>query len=120
MNNDARAQVQAQFELFVKSFNTNDEYAMWRCFAWPYTDIQGTDITLRYRPIAPLAEVKSSTNWYFGQIASLEIRASDDTAHVLVQLVRLDSFKQSIGDISTLYIYKKIAGEWKIFLISNT
>ena len=119
MSNVTRAEVQAQFELFVKAFNTNDEYAMWRCFVWPYTEIQGSELLLRYKPIAPLAELKATYNWYYSQIVTLDIHASVDSAHVIARTARLDSVKQVTGEMSTMYIFKKISGDWKIFLMSE-
>lgn len=119
MSNASRTEVQTQFELFVKAFNSNDEYTMWRCFVWPYTEIQGSELLLRYKPIAPLAELKASTNWFYSQIISLDIHASLDTAHVFAHTDRLDSVKRVTGEMSTMYIFKKISGEWKIFLISE-
>ena len=119
MNSHTRAEVQTQFELFVKAFNANSEYEMWRCFVWPYTEIQGNELLLRYKPTAPLSEVKSALNWFYSQIISLDIHASDDTAHVIAHTARLDAMKVVTAESSTLYIFKKISGEWKIFLISE-
>lgn len=92
---------------------------MWRCFVWPYTEIQGNELLLRYKPIAPLSEVKTSLNWFYSQIIALDIRASDNTAHVIAQTARLDSVKTMTAESSTMYIFKKLDGEWKIFLISE-
>ncbi len=119
MNTIARTEVQAQFEVLIKAFNTNDEYTMWRCFVWPYTEIQGNELLLRYKPIAPLVELKATSNWFYSQIVTIDIVASSDTAHVSARTTRLDSLKQVNGEMSTLYIYKKISSEWKIFLISE-
>jgi hypothetical protein len=119
MHTLARAEVQTQFESFIKAFNANNEYDMWRCFVWPYTEIQGHELLLRYKPMAPLSEVKSSLNWFYSQIISLDIHASEDTAHVIAHTARLDSIKIVTAEVSTLYIFKKISGEWKIFLISQ-
>lgn len=120
MSNASRAEVQAQFEQLVKAFNTNDEHMMWRCFVWPYTEIQGNDLTLRYAPVSSLATLKASTNWFYSQIATLDIHATAQTAYVIANIVRLDSIKHVIGEVSTLYVYKKISGEWKILLISES
>lgn len=119
MSNGTRNEVQTQFELFIKAFNTNDEHTMWRCFIWPYTEIQGNELLLRYKPIAPLAELKTTYNWYYSQIITIDIHESLHTAHVIARTARLDSVKHVTSEISTMYIYKKISGEWKIFLISE-
>lgn len=119
MHSHERAEVQTQFESFVKAFNANNEYDMWRCFVWPYTEIQGNELLLRYKPIAPLSDVKTSLNWFYSQIISLDIYASDDTAHVIAYTARLDAVKVVTAESSTMYVFKKMNGEWKIFLISE-
>ncbi|MFN5060538.1 MAG: hypothetical protein ACK5GU_11535 [Chloroflexota bacterium] len=119
MHAHARTEVQTQFELFVKAFNANNEYEMWRCFTWPYTEIQGNELLLRYKPTASLSEVKKASNWFYSQIISLDIHASADTAHVIAHTARLDAVKIVTAETSTMYIFKKMSGEWKIFLISE-
>lgn len=119
MSSVARTEVQTQFESFVKAFNTNDEYTMWRCFVWPYTEVQGPELLLRYKPMAPLSELKATNNWFYSQIITIDIHASLETAHVIARTARLDAVKHVTGEISTMYIFKKISGEWKIFLISE-
>lgn len=93
---------------------------MWRCFLWPYTEIQGNDLTLRYAPVSSLATLKASTNWFYSQIAKLDIHANQHTAYVIADIVRLDSIKHVISEVSSLYVYKKVSGEWKILLISES
>lgn len=118
MNENSRNEVRSQFELFVKAFNTNDEYTMWRCFVWPYTEVHGSELLLRYKPSSSLSELKATTDWFYSQIISLDIHASLDTAHVIAHTARLDSVKHVTGEMSTMYVFKKISGEWKIFLMS--
>lgn len=119
MNESSRREVQSQFELFVRAFNANDEHTMWRCFVWPFTEIQGHEILFRYKPESPLAELKSTMNWFYSQIISLDIHASADTAHVIAHTARLDSIKLVTSEMRTMYVFKKIDGEWKILLMSQ-
>lgn len=119
MHHDARSEVQTQFESFVHAFNTNDEYELWRCFVWPYTEVQGNELILRYKPTAPLSDVKATFNWFYSQIIALDIHASSDSAHVMARTTRLDASKNIVSESSTMYIFKKMSGEWKVFLISE-
>lgn len=92
---------------------------MWRCFVWPYTEVQGIELLLRYKPVSSLAELKATANWFYSQIIALDVHASLDTAHVVAHTARLDSVMHVTDEMRTMYIFKKIGGEWKIFLISQ-
>ena len=74
---------------------------------------------LRYKPSSSLSELKATTDWFYSQIISLDIRASTDTAHGMAHTARLDSVKHVTSEMSTMYVFKKISGEWKIFLMSE-
>ncbi len=120
MNKQTPQHVREAFEQYVRSYNAHDDHLYWACFHLPYTIICGDTLVRHAQPECQLDEIKAREGWAYQQIISLQVVAySAYTAHVIVRLVGLNDQKKLMHEHDMVYIYKKIDGAWKIYVVSQ-
>ena len=120
MNAHTPQHVREAYEHYIRSYNAYDNTAYWSCFHWPYTAVQGRAMIVHDCPHISLSEVKVQRRWMYHQIMSLQVVAfNSHTAHLVVRLACLDDRKMLVDECDMVYIYKKIANMWKIYIVSE-
>lgn len=112
--------VREAYEDYIRSYNAHNSQAYWGCFHWPHTAISGSTLVVHDSPSASFDEVTRHQGCVYLQIITLQVVAySDHTAHLVVRLACLDQQTKMIAERDMVYIYKKIYGAWKIYVVSQ-
>lgn len=121
MDQDGKAEVEAAYQAYLRSFLANDLDAIDALIRYPLAYIGNDEVKmLDSYPFKP-AELMASKQWHSSVGAEVEVvEVSSTKAHVMLRRARRVRADGSlIETVSGFYAFTKTEEGWKIFAISD-